>query len=63
MNMAYAIFLEQFGSKGEVFGAWGAWLTKVGIKIGIVVIVFGLLFCCVIPFIRSMLANAAAKQM
>ncbi len=33
-----------------------------GIIIGIVV-VFLLLFCCIVPFIRSMLASAAAKQM
>ncbi len=38
------------------------WLTKVGIIIGIVVM-FLLLFCCIVPFIRSMLASAAAKQM
>ncbi len=34
-----------------------------GIIIGIVVVVFLLLFCCIVPFIRSMLASAAAKQM
>ncbi len=33
-----------------------------GIIIGIVVM-FLLLFCCIVPFIRSMLASAAAKQM
>ncbi len=38
------------------------WLTKMGIIISIVVM-FLLLFCCIVPFIRSMLASAAAKQM
>lgn len=47
----------------SLFGSWGQWLTKVGIIIGIVVVVFLLLFCCIVPFIRSMLASAAAKQM
>ncbi len=46
----------------SLFGSWGQWLTKVGIIIGIVVVMF-LLFCCIVPFIRSMLASAAAKQM
>ncbi len=47
----------------SLFGSWGQWLTKVGIIIGIVVVMFLLLFCCIVPFIRSMLASAAAKQM
>ncbi len=46
----------------SLFGSWGQWLTKVGIIIGIVVM-FLLLFCCIVPFIRSMLASATAKQM
>ncbi len=28
-----------------------------------IVVMFLLLFCCIVPFIRSMLASAAAKQM
>ncbi len=47
----------------SLFGSWGQWLTKVGIIIGIVAVMFLLLFCCIVPFIRSMLASAAAKQM
>ncbi len=47
----------------SLFGSWGQWLTKMGIIIGIVVVMFLLLFCCIVPFIRSMLASAAAKQM
>ncbi len=46
----------------SLLGSWGQWLTKMGIIIGIVVM-FLLLFCCIVPFIRSMLASAAAKQM
>ncbi len=42
----------------SLFGSWGQWLTKMGI-----VVMFLLLFCCIVPFIRSMLASAAAKQM
>ncbi len=47
----------------SLFGSWGQWFTKMGIIIGIVVVMFLLLFCCIVPFIRSMLASAAAKQM
>ncbi len=53
-------YLDWFNS---LFGSWGQWLTKMGIIIGIVVVMFLLLFCCIVPFIRSMLASAAAKQM
>ncbi len=42
----------------SLFGSWGQWLTKMGI-----VVMFLLLFCCIVPFIRSMLASATAKQM
>jgi flagellar biosynthesis/type III secretory pathway M-ring protein FliF/YscJ len=41
----------------------GEWLIRVGIIIAIAIVVFFVLFCCVVPFIRSMLAAAAAKQM
>jgi len=35
----------------------------VGIILAVSVGVFFLLCCCVVPFLRSMLASAAAKQM
>ncbi len=59
------IYAEIKSNSGEkrLRAPWGQWLTKVGIIIGIVVVMFLLLFCCVVPFIRSMLASAAAKQM
>lgn len=38
-------------------------MTKVGIIIAVAVAIFVLLFCCIVPFLRSMMANAAAKQM
>lgn len=41
----------------------GEWLTKVGIIMAVVFVVFVLLFYCVVPHSRSMMANAAAKQM
>lgn len=47
----------------SIFGSWKEWLIQAGIIIAVGVVVFLLLFCCVVPFFRSMLANAAAKQM
>lgn len=46
-----------------IFGSWGKWLTKVGIITATVVVIFVLLFCCVMPFFRSVMANAASNQM
>lgn len=53
-------FSDWFAS---VFGSWRQWLIKIGIFVGIALLVFVLLFCCVVPFLRSMLVKAAAKQM
>lgn len=47
----------------SVFGSWREWFIQVGVTIAVVVVICLVLFCCVVPFLRSMLANAAAKQM
>jgi len=47
----------------SVFGSWKEWRVQMGIIIAVTVGVFFLLLCCVVPFLRSMLASAAAKQM
>jgi hypothetical protein len=47
----------------SIFGSWREWLIKVGIIIAVTMGVVFVLFCCIVPFLRSMLASAAAKQM
>ncbi|XP_048034381.1 uncharacterized protein LOC125260187 isoform X2 [Megalobrama amblycephala] len=47
----------------SLFGSWKEWLVKVGVIVAVAVGIFVLLFCCVLPFLRSMMAGAAAKQM
>lgn len=45
------------------FGAWGAWLAKLGMFLGAAVVMGGLLFCCVLPVLRTLVVNATVKQM
>ncbi|XP_048019955.1 uncharacterized protein LOC125251062 [Megalobrama amblycephala] len=47
----------------SLFGSWKEWLVKVGVIIAVALGIFVLLFCCVLPFLRSTMAGAAAKQM
>ncbi len=42
-------------------GAWGAWLAKLGMFLGVAVIIGGLLFCCVLPILRSLAVKATAR--
>ncbi len=44
-------------------GTWGAWITKLGIFLGVAILIGGLLFCCVLPMLRSLVINATVKQM
>ncbi len=44
--------MHTWGWFNSLFGSWGQWLTKMGIIIGIVVVMFLLLFCCIVPFIQ-----------
>ena len=37
----------------SIFGSWEVWFIKVGIIISVAVVIFLLLFCCVVPFLRS----------
>ena len=45
------------------FGAWGAWFVKLGMFLGVAILIGGLLFCCVLPLLRSLIINATVKQM
>ncbi len=44
-------------------GKWGVILAKVGVIVLIVVTILGLIFCCCIPVLRSMIASRLDKQM
>lgn len=44
-------------------GKWGAILAKVGVIVLIVFTLMGLIFCCCIPVLRSMIASRLDKQM
>ena len=44
------------------FGAWGAWFAKLGMFLGVAILVGELLFCCILPILRTLI-NATAKQM
>ncbi len=43
-------------------GAWGAWLAKLGMFLGVAILIGGLLFCCVLPILRSLVVKATARQ-
>ncbi len=43
-------------------GAWGVWLGKLGMFLG-AILIGGLLFCCVLPILRSLVVKATARQM
>ncbi len=44
-------------------GAWGAWLAKLEMFLGVAVLIGGLLFCCVLPILKSLVIKATARQM
>lgn len=44
-------------------GKWGAWFAKLGIFLGVAVLIGGLLFCCVLPLLKSLIVKATVKQM
>lgn len=44
-------------------GNWWAALAIIGITVVAVMIVMAILFCCIIPILRTMFANVIAKQM
>ncbi|KAI2645668.1 Syncytin-B [Labeo rohita] len=43
--------------------SWGAWLAKLGILLGVTIGIGGLLFCCVLPLLKSLVIKATVKQM
>lgn len=44
-------------------GAWGAWLAKMGMFLGVAILIGALLFCCVLPLLKSLIVKASTKQM
>ncbi|XP_051501426.1 endogenous retrovirus group PABLB member 1 Env polyprotein-like [Myxocyprinus asiaticus] len=44
-------------------GEWEAWFAKLGMFLGIAIMIGGLLFCCVLPLLRSLIIKAMVKQM
>ncbi|XP_051986878.1 uncharacterized protein LOC127646934 [Xyrauchen texanus] len=47
----------------DLFGSWKIGLMKIGIIIVIGLTLFALLFCCIIPILRSIMTRTVAKQM
>ncbi len=45
------------------FGAWGAWFAKLGMFLGVAILIGGLLFCCVLAIFRTLIVNDNFKQM
>jgi len=45
------------------FGALGAWFAKLGMFLGVAILIGGLLFCCVLPILRSLVVRTTVKQM
>ncbi len=45
------------------FGAWGAWFVKLGMFLGVAILIGGLLFFCVLAILRTLIVNATVKQM
>lgn len=45
------------------FGALGAWFAKLGIFLGVAVSIGGILFCCILPILRSLVVQATTKHM
>ena len=44
-------------------GAWGTMLAQIGLVLLLVLVGVGLIFCCCIPILRSMIASRLDKQM
>ena len=45
------------------FGKWGMMFAKIGVVLLIVLTVMGLVFCCCIPIVRSMIASKLSREM
>ncbi|XP_057186372.1 uncharacterized protein LOC130552199 [Triplophysa rosa] len=44
-------------------GSWRVWLAKLGILLGVTIGMGGLLFCCALPLLKSLIIKATVKQM
>lgn len=47
----------------SILGKWGAMFTKMVIMIGIALVVMGVVFCYVLPLLKSLLIQTTVKQM
>ncbi|XP_072347335.1 uncharacterized protein [Scyliorhinus torazame] len=47
----------------RMFGKWGAWFAKAGAIAVTTIVILGLIFCCLLPVLRSFLSRIAARQM
>ena len=45
------------------FSMWGMMLAQIGVLLLIVLTVIGLVFCCCIPIVRSMIASRLSREM
>ena len=54
---------DVFGWMNIKLGTWGTMLIKVGLVLMIVLTVVGLIFCCCIPIVRSVIASRLSKEM
>ena len=45
------------------FGAIGAWFAKLGMFLGVVILIGRSLFYCVLPILRSLVVKTTVKQM
>uniref|UniRef100_A0A4W5LNK2 Uncharacterized protein n=1 Tax=Hucho hucho TaxID=62062 RepID=A0A4W5LNK2_9TELE len=44
-------------------GKWGAMLARMAIMVGGGLLALGIVFCCVVPFVRSLVVHTTVKQM
>ena len=51
-----------FGWLETKFGMWGMMFAKIGAILLIVLTVMGLIFCCCIPIVRSVIASRLSKE-
>ena len=53
----------QWDGLEEIFGKWGAVLAKTGIVLLIVLILFSLLTCCIVPILKKWCLRAMDKRL
>lgn len=59
-NAGYSpFFIDWFKA---FFGNWGVYLVKLGINLGIILLVLALIVCCVPPCLKSLFMKATVGQ-